>query len=68
MSFVLAAKEQDILESYPPLKDQKISSKLKNNSLQESLAEIEVYFKKLREDFEKEVKAAEQRTKESLIK
>ena len=68
MSFVLAAKEQSILEAYPPLKDQKISSKLRNTSLQKSLEEIEAYFKKLREEFEKEVKAAEQRTKESLIK
>jgi len=32
------------------------------------LEEIDAYFKKLREEFEKEVKAAEQRAKESLIK
>jgi len=29
---------------------------------------MELYFKKLREEFEKEVKAAEQRAKEMLIK
>ena len=34
MSVVLAGKEQDILEAYPPLKDQKLSSKLKNTNLQ----------------------------------
>jgi len=36
--------------------------------LQINLEEIEVYFKKLREDFEREVHAAQQRAKESLIK
>ena len=36
--------------------------------MESSLAAIEAYFKKLREEFEKEVKAAEQRAKESLIK
>jgi len=30
--------------------------------------EIDIYFKKLREDFEKEVQAAQQRAKQSLIK
>ena len=36
--------------------------------LQINLEEIEVYFKKLREDFEKEVQATEHRAKQSLIK
>jgi len=31
--------------------------------LQQSLDEMEAYFKKLREDIEKEIKAAEQRAK-----
>jgi len=39
-----------------------------NASLQQSLEEMEAYFKKLREDFEKEIKAADRKIKESLIK
>ena len=58
MSYVLAANEHEILEAYPPLKDQKIFSRLRNTSLQKQLEEIEGYFKKLREDFEKEIQAA----------
>ena len=34
MGIILAAKEQDILAAYPPLKRQELSSKLKNTSLQ----------------------------------
>jgi len=34
MSCVLAAKEQNILEAYPPLKDQELSDKLRHVSLQ----------------------------------
>jgi len=34
MGCVLAAKEQDVLEAYPPLKDQELSSKLMKTSLQ----------------------------------
>jgi len=34
MGIILAAKEQDILAAYPPLKDQEISCKLTNTSLQ----------------------------------
>ena len=58
MSYVLAANEHEILEAYPPLKDQGLSSRLRDTSLQQLLEEIEVYFKKLREDFEKEIQAA----------
>jgi len=68
MDCVLAANEHDILETYPPLKDQELSDKLRLVSLQQSLKEIGLYFKKLREDFEREVKAAEQRAREILIK
>jgi len=68
MSCVLAANEHEILEAYPPLKDQELSSKLRNTVSQYSCEKIEVYFKKLREDIEIEVKAAEQRAKQSLIK
>ena len=59
MSCVLAAKEQIILESYPPLKDQNLSDKLRHVSLQSSRwNEIDLYFKKMREDFEREINAA----------
>jgi len=34
MGIILAAKEQDILTAYPPLKDQELSSKLMNTNLQ----------------------------------
>ena len=34
MSYVLAANEHEILEAYPPLIDQEISSKLRNTTLQ----------------------------------
>jgi len=34
MSFVLAANEHDILEDYPPLKDQELSGKLRQCSIQ----------------------------------
>ena len=34
MSYVLAANENEILQAYPPLKDQELSGKLKNNNLQ----------------------------------
>jgi len=64
---VLAANEHDILETYPPLKDQELSDKLRHFS-QQSLEEIDLYFKKLRKDFEREVAAAYQRAKEILIK
>jgi len=58
MGCILAANEHDILETYPPLKDQELSDRLRLVCLQESLEEIELYFKKLREDFEREVNAA----------
>jgi len=58
MGCVLAANEHDILKAYPPLNDQELSEKLRHVSLQLSLEEIELYFKKLREDFDREVKAA----------
>ena len=34
MSCVLAAKEQNILEDYPPLKDQELTDKLRHVSLE----------------------------------
>ena len=68
MSCVLEANQHDILQAYPPLKDQELSDRLRETNLQLHLEEIEVYFKKLIEDFEKEVKAAEQRAKQALIK
>jgi len=67
MSFILACKEQDVLEAYPPLKDSKLTSKLRNTSSRKQLEEMDVYFKKLRENVEKEIQAAEQRAKQSLI-
>ena len=66
MNCVLAANENDILETYPPLKDQELSDKIRYVSSQNEL--IDLYFKKLREDFEREVAAAYQRAKEILIK
>jgi len=68
MSCVLAANEHEILEAYPPLKDQELSNKLRNTNPQYSHEEIEIYFNKLREVIEKEVQSAEQRAKQSLIK
>jgi len=68
MSCVLAHNEHDILKAYPPMKDQELFDKLIHVSLQETLEEMDLYFKKLRDDFEREVKAAEQRAKEILIK
>jgi len=58
MGCVIAANEHAILEGYPPLKDQELSEKVRYVSLQYSLEEIDLYFKKLREDFEREVNAA----------
>jgi len=58
MNCVLAHNEHDILEAYPPLKDQELSDKLRHVNSQKYLEEIDLYFKKLREDFEKEFKAA----------
>jgi hypothetical protein len=58
MNQVLASNEHDILLTYPPLKNQKLESRLRNTSLQYQLDEREVYFKKLREEFENEVNAA----------
>ena len=58
MSCVLAANERDILEAYPPLKDQKLSDKLRHASSQKQLEEMDLYFKKLREDFVREIIAA----------
>jgi len=57
MSSVLAAKDHEILLFYPPLDDPSIIDR-KNRS----------FFKKLREDLEKEVMAAQQRAKELFIK
>ena len=58
MNCVLAHNEQDILEAYPPLKDQGLSKKLRHVSLQKQLEEMDLYFKKLREDFDREVQVA----------
>jgi len=66
MSCVLAADEFDVSKTYPPLKDQELSDKIRYVSSQNEL--IDLYFKKLREDFEREVAAAYQRAKEILIK
>jgi len=55
MGCVIAANEHDILETYPPLKDQELSEKIRYVSLQYSLEEMDLYFKNLREDFEREV-------------
>ena len=63
MSCVLEANNHDILAAYPPLKDEEISDRLRDANSQYHLEEIEIYFKKLREGFEKEVKTAEQRAK-----
>ena len=68
MSYVLAANGKEIFEAYPPLKDQEITNRQRNTSLEQQLEVIEGYFKKLREDFEKEVQVAQQRAKQSLIK
>ena len=53
MGCVLAANDHDILKTYPPLKDQELSDKLKHVILEKQLEEIEPYFKKLRENFER---------------
>ena len=58
----------DIMEVYPPLKDQELSDRLRDANQQLHREEIGVYFKKLREDFEKEVRAAELKAKDFLIK
>jgi len=58
MNCILAIKDNDILVGYPPLKDQELSDKLTHVSSQKSLEEIDLYFMKLREDFEREIKAA----------
>jgi len=68
MSYVLSTKEHEILTAYPPLNDQDLSCRLMDLKLQTNLEEIDNYFKKLREDFEREMQAAQQRAKESLIK
>lgn len=64
---ILEATEQNILESYPPLRSQVLISKLKDASFQNQVEKIEVYFNKLREDFSREVSSAEKRAKEALI-
>ena len=67
MNCILQAKEDEVIEGYPPMKDHKIFAELLKVNQKQSLDEIDSYFYNLRTDVEAAIRETQDKAKEGFI-